>query len=122
MTPLNPFHEYIMQDLLHHIPGISSRAMFGGYGIYKDGFIFALIADDELYFKVDELNIAGFEKAGSEPFTYERGGHPRTEMPYWKVPADVMEDRELIAVWVDKSVAASRRSKRDSKKAAWRPP
>ncbi|MDA1316638.1 MAG: TfoX/Sxy family protein [bacterium] len=101
-----------MQDLLHHIPGISSRAMFGGYGIYKDGLIFGLIADDELYFKVDELNKSGYEKAGSTPFIYQRGSHPKTAMPYWKVPADVMEDRELIVVWVDKSVAASRRAKK----------
>ena len=112
MKQSNPFHEYIMQDLLHHIPGISSRAMFGGYGIYKDGLIFGLIADDELYFKVDELNKSGYEKAGSTPFIYQRGSHPKTAMPYWKVPADVMEDRELIVVWVDKSVAASRRAKK----------
>lgn len=111
MTKTDLFHEFIMQDLLHRIPGISSRSMFGGYGIYKDGFIFGLIADDELYFKVDELNKAAYEKAGSEPFMYQRGSHPKTAMPYWKVPADVMEDRELIAIWVDKSVAASRRSK-----------
>ncbi|WP_203301031.1 TfoX/Sxy family protein [Marinobacter sediminum] len=27
--------------------------MFGGYGIYYDGLMFALVADDVLYFKAD---------------------------------------------------------------------
>ncbi len=111
MPTSNSFHEYVIQDLLREIPGISSRAMFGGYALYLRGVIFGLIADDELYFKVDELNKGDYEKAGSTPFTYERGGHPKTVMPYWKVPADVVEDKEELPTWIDKSVAASKRSK-----------
>jgi len=86
--------------------------MFGGYAIYKEGVIFGLIADDELYFKVDELVQPNFEKAGSTPFTYQRAGHPKTVMPYWKVPTDVLDDRDELATWVDRSVAASRRGKK----------
>lgn len=111
MNTQDSFHEYVMRDLLRDIAGVSSRRMFGGYGIYKDGIIFGLIADDELYFKADELNQKDYEQAGSTPFTYERKNHPRTVMSYWKVPADVIEDRSAIEAWIDKSVAASRRSK-----------
>jgi len=47
----NEFVTYVIEDVLGDIPGITSRAMFGGYGIYRDGIIFSLIAFNQLYFK-----------------------------------------------------------------------
>jgi DNA transformation protein len=47
----------------------TSRAMFGGFGIYRNGLMFALVADDQLYAKVDASNKADYEEAGSQPFT-----------------------------------------------------
>jgi DNA transformation protein len=44
--------------------------MFGGYGIYKDGIITAIIVDNELYFKVNEINIDDYKKHGCIPFTH----------------------------------------------------
>ncbi len=37
------FHAYVMSYLLGHLIGIRSRAMFGGWGLYKDGIIFGMI-------------------------------------------------------------------------------
>ncbi|MFC1913339.1 TfoX/Sxy family protein [Chloroflexota bacterium] len=42
--------------------------MFGGYGIFHEGDIFALISGDTLYFKVDDFYRAAYENAGSKPF------------------------------------------------------
>ena len=42
------FHEFVMNELFADIDGITSRPMFGGFGIYKDGVIFALIGDERL--------------------------------------------------------------------------
>ena len=64
------FHDYVIQDRLGKIPGITSRAMFGGWGVYKDGIIFAIIDDDQLYFKVDDQLQPEFEQLGSSPFVY----------------------------------------------------
>jgi len=49
---------------------VSARKMFGGYGLYREGLMFALIAEDELFFKADSNNVAQFERAGSRPFVY----------------------------------------------------
>ena len=49
--------EYIMEILAPHSE-MTSKPMFGGHGIYKNGIIVAFIAYDELYFKVDELCLA----------------------------------------------------------------
>ena len=98
-------------DLLADIDGISSRAMFGGWGIYKDELIFAIIFDGELFFKADETNRPDFEKLGSQPFVYKQGEQKPTAMSYWLLPAEVQEDREKLGLFVDKAVAASHRTK-----------
>ena len=101
------FLEYVLSEVLADIDGISSRAMFGGYGIYKDGVIFAIIADEQLYFKVDETNRKDYEQYGSGPFVYSQGKTKSTTMSYWELPADIQEDRHEIAIWVDKSYKVS---------------
>ena len=102
--------DYFVNDLLSGVEGVRSRAMFGGHGIYKDEIFFAIVVDDELYFKVDESNRADYEKTGSEPFTYEVAGRKKpVVMSYWKVPVDVLEDREVLAMWAKKSIRIARR-------------
>ena len=49
------------------------RRMFGGYGIFFDDLMFALIANDTLYIKVDDTNRANFEAENMSPFTYAKG-------------------------------------------------
>jgi DNA transformation protein and related proteins len=84
------------------------RAMFGGVGLYSDGFFFGLIDDDTLYLKVDDSTRADFEAAGAKPFQpYGEGSY---SMRYYEVPADVLEDRTMVGQWVRKAVAVARRS------------
>lgn len=87
--------------------------MFGGYGIYLDGAIFAMITDEgELRFKVDDSNRQQYEDMGSTPFVYE--GHksrgPIT-MNYYLVPEEVMEDREKLTDWAYQSAELSKNKK-----------
>ena len=102
------FHAYVMDDLLGGVAGITSRAMFGGWGLYRDGVTFGIIADGELYFKVDDKNRPQYEKKESEPFVYASRGKQVTMKSYWKVPADVMEDREELLEWIDASCRAAK--------------
>lgn len=105
------FQEYVVHDALADIDGITSRAMFGGYGLYKDGIIFGIIADDELYLKVDETNQKEYESFGSHPFVYERGNHAKTTMSYWVVPETILENRERIERLVMSSFAINKKKK-----------
>lgn len=94
--------EYLayIQDLLAVIGQVQAKRMFGGAGLYYQGVFFGLVADDVLYFKVDESNKANYEAAGSGPFrpfgTYA--------MSYYEVPADVLEDADDLARWARKAV------------------
>jgi DNA transformation protein and related proteins len=79
---------------------ISSRHMFGGYGIYKDGIIIGLVADGELYFKSTPTTQTFYESFGSTPFMYEGQKRP-IQMSYWYVPETVLNDYETLEKWVD---------------------
>lgn len=102
-------------DLLAEIPGITSRSMFSGYGIYKDGTIFAIIAADALYFKADEKTEVDFKDYGSEPFIYSMRNGKKTTLGYWLLPEDIMENQERLSDLVESAVAASKRAKKTRK-------
>jgi DNA transformation protein len=70
--------------------------MFGGYGIFHEGDMFALITDSGLHFKVNGTNLAAYQDAGSKQFK---------PMPYYEVPAYVMEDTATLHEWANVSIA-----------------
>ncbi len=109
------FLTYILEDVMREVKGVTAKAMFGGYGLYKNGIVFGIIADDELYFKVDDKNRPQFEKLRATPFTYEAKKGKQIVMSYWKVPADILEDSAALPKWIDASVEASKRSKTKKK-------
>ena len=76
--------------------------------------MFALIAGDRLYLKVDGKTKALFAKAGAEPFVY-RGKTRPVEMSYWSLPVDPDSDREAFLGWARKALEAAQRSRRKGK-------
>ena len=109
--PKSAFHDYVMQDLMQGIRGVTSRAMFGGWALYRDGVTFGIIADEQLFFKVDDKSRAKFEKMGSAPFKYESRGKQVTMKSYWELPADVAEDRDELERWVGTACRAAKKRK-----------
>jgi len=83
-------------DKLSGVGDVSSRAMFGGYGIFNEGLMFALISDGVLYFKVDDSNREMYEKAGSSKFQHG--------ISYWEVPTEIFEDTAKLYEWANVSI------------------
>ncbi|MBD3380730.1 MAG: hypothetical protein GF404_00895 [candidate division Zixibacteria bacterium] len=109
MPVSNSFADFVI-DQLAGIGRINGRRMFGGMGIYCDGLFFALIADDVLYFKVDDSNLPDFEKIGAKPF--QPYGEEGQTMSYYEILADILEDRDELAVWAEKAIAVAGRAKK----------
>jgi DNA transformation protein len=109
------FVDYII-DLLSAYGNISARRMFGGYGLYLNKTIFAIIIDDELYFKADSDLGLEYKKAGSYPFTYQRNDK-RVSLSYWYVSSEIIETQDLLKDWFDKSfkVAINNNTKKKQK-------
>ena len=55
MASRNEYLQYVLEQLAA-LPRVTSRHMFGGFGLYCDGLFFALIFSDTLYFKVGDAN------------------------------------------------------------------
>lgn len=110
------FHDYVMHDLFGGIHGITSRPMFSGWGIYRNGVIFAIIADGVLYFKMDEQNKDDFVEYNSKPFTFTMPNGKTTTLSYWELPEVIGEDKIELEQWIIKAVEASMRAKKPKKK------
>jgi DNA transformation protein len=86
------FKTFVLEQLSRSTAGVRGRAMFGGVGIYCGQLFFALIADDTVYFKVDDTNRPDFEARGMGPF--RPVGLDGEVMQYYAVPEDLLEDPE----------------------------
>lgn len=107
MPRQNEFCDYLM-DRLAPLGEPSYRFMFGGYGVYVEGLIIAIVADDVLLLRADDENRPDFEARGIGPF------HPYPDkmstMPYYTVPDDVLEDQDTFLEWAGRSREAALRA------------
>ncbi len=93
---------------------VTVKKMFGGASIYYEGLIFGILADDILYFKVDDFNKSDYIMAGMKPF--KPFDDKPMLMPYYEVPVDILENREQLAEWAMKSLMVSRNNPPNFKK------
>ena len=103
------FVDYVI-DRLASLGSVGAKRMFGGHGIYLDGLMFALIASDTLYLKVDDGNRAAYEAEGMTPF--KPFSDRPTTMSYYPLPEEVFEDQEAMAAWAREAFAAALRGRR----------
>ena len=108
MPVSDEFIEYVI-DQLSTWADVSARKMFGGAGLYCDGVMFGLIADDIAYLKVDDSNRQDFERAGSCPFNPYPDKAKTIVMSYYEIPVDILEDRDQLAAWADRSLEIARK-------------
>ena len=109
MAVSDSFKTYVLEQLGRLRPDIRARAMFGGIGIYAGERFFALIDDDALYLKVDDLNRPDFEKEGMGPFQpFGPGGEV---MQYYELPAGLLDEPDALAPWVEGAIEVAARAK-----------
>lgn len=106
------FIAHVLDVLGQCLDQVRARAMFGGHGIYHGDVMFALIADDRLYFKADEASKPQFEAAGSRPFVYDGGSRKPVTMSYWEAPEDALDDADELRPWARLGLDAALRGKK----------
>jgi DNA transformation protein len=114
MARSGEFVAFVLESL-QPLGGVNARRMFGGWGIYKDDVMFALIAYETLYFKVDDGNRAAYEDAGLPHFTYTDKGKP-IRMSYCEAPSEGFDDPEILCDWARGAFAAALRAKKPKRK------
>jgi len=116
---VSDYVEYL-KEVFNEFGPIQPRRMFGGYGIFYKGLMFALVADDTLYLKADETISQHFTELELEQFSYEKQGKA-FKMSYYMAPEDIFDDPEEAKVWADRSYAAAIRSNKPKKKTTKKP-
>lgn len=82
---------------------------FSGYGLYLDGLMFSLIANDPNYFKIDDEYRDNYIKAGTSPFTYGDKRRP-VEMSYYRIPKSLMDNPVTLAKWEERAHQNAKRA------------
>lgn len=99
-----------LQDTFSSFGEVRVRRMFGGYGVFRDGVMFALVADDALYLKADDEIRGHFESLNLPRFSYDKQGKA-ISMSYFLAPDVIYDDPVEAAVWADRSFRAALRSR-----------
>lgn len=77
--------------------------MFGGHGLFCESVMFALVdRQGGAFLRADD---------GAQKFR-ERGGHQHPGMPYWSVPASVVDDHDELVRWASDALAVARSHQR----------
>ena len=95
---------------------VSSRKMFGGHGIFHNGLMIALIADNELYLKADKESEHWFNEQGLAAFSYQKAGGKVYKMSYFQASESFFEDDEETRIWMQRAIDAAARAPRKPKK------
>jgi DNA transformation protein len=104
------FVEYLT-EVFESFGAVRAKRMFGGYGIYHDDLMFALVADDVLYLKADAESSATFVAQGLAQFEYSKQGR-LLRMSYYAAPEEIFDDPEEARLWATLAFEAALRSRR----------
>lgn len=112
---MSEFVRYL-EEVFRDFGPITARRMFGGHGIYYQGRMFGLVADDVLYLKADAESAPAFIERGMSPFQYVKNNRPM-QMSYYTAPEEIYDDPEVASDWARMAwEAACRSAKPDRKK------
>jgi len=117
-VPVSEGFKEFVADLLMDFGPVTIRNMFGGAGVYADGVMFAILANDTFYLKADETSARAFASEGMQPFSYRPEGRDAIAMSYWEVPPRLLEEPQQLASWAREAhrIACAARSKAPRKR------
>jgi DNA transformation protein len=101
-----------IEECLEPMGQVTMRPMMGGATLYLDGTVFAIIADDDLWFKADKATDAKWDAAGAQRFTYTMGEGRTGTMNYRRAPTDVHDDPDAMRNWAALALEAGLRAPR----------
>ncbi len=83
---------------------VTHRAMFGGYGIFADGVMFALVdSQGTAFLRTDEETERNYDAFGSEP---------HDPMPYHSIPPNIRANPGELRTWAAEALEVARAAKK----------
>lgn len=106
-----PFLEYIVYDIFGESEPITFRAMMGAHVLCYEGKAFAIVEDDELYFKGSKELAGWYLSRGSKQFGYEKEGK-EAHLYYFLVPPEIYENKTTRDEWLDVALSVAKLPKK----------
>jgi len=107
---MSEFVDYLL-EVFAEFGEVTGKRMFGGHGLFHQGLMIGLVADDVLYLKADAETSGKFSERGLSQFEYVKNGKPM-KMSYFLAPEEIYDDPEEASRWASIAYAAALRSKR----------
>lgn len=107
---MSEFTDYL-KEIFADFGEINVRRMFGGHGVFYDGLMIALVADDELYLKADAISAPKFEAQQLAQFTYQKGDKS-VYMFFYQAPGEALDNADEMREWAQAAYEAALRSKK----------
>lgn len=107
------FVHFVVEGLQRLGP-VQAKRMFGGHGLFLHDVMFALIAWDTLYLKVDEVNRPAYDECGLGPFSYASQQGRTVTMSYCEAPPEALDDPAIMKSWAGEAYAAALRAQTSS--------
>ena len=108
MVASDSFAEFLREQLAP-LGRVTLRRMFGKTGVFCDGVMFGVAADNMLYLRVDDFNREIFEEArSSPPLNYEKKG-TTIDLAFWRAPERLFDEPDELVAWARLALEAARR-------------
>ncbi len=104
-----------LEEVFRQFGSVQARKMFSGYGLYHDGVMFGLVADETLHLKADASIAHYFEAKNLGQFAYSRS-EKIIKMSYYLAPVDIFDDPEEAAKWAHRSFEVALRTQKKTKR------
>ncbi len=80
---------------------VNAKKMFGEYGLYCDGKMFAIVADDQLFIKPTDAGRAWISTQGT---LQEAPPYPQAK-PYYLISGELWDEREWLVQLAQRTTA-----------------
>ena len=89
----------LVEDLVS-LGEVTSKKMFGGFGIFEDGLMFGLVDSEG----------SAFFRLGAENGDRYQDRHGK--MPYGRVPHQILNDDQQLLAWAEEALQAARAARK----------
>ena len=96
-------------EALEPVGAVTMRKMMGGATLYLDGTIFAILDEDQIWFKADAETDAVWDAEGCERFSMTFKDGRVDTMNYRRGPGDVYDDPDAMRKWAGLALEAGLR-------------
>lgn len=92
-------------ELFEELGDLSSRKMMGGLTLYCQGQVFAILSQDgTVFLKASGSFAKQMEEAGARQFSMVNKNGKTSNMGYWTLPDEALDEPEQACDWARRAV------------------